>query len=139
MEQNSKKAARITHAGITRECDPAVFQAVLDEMIAQTGEAFGPGTRIEVVEVLAETPAPPAPIFTVKEGEVDPRAAERVNAQQDVLRAAGFDVGNHHQAFDSGTRMLDVGHSTMEHRKREHDELRPLSAVLDEIDATISA
>src|SRR5215467_10392819 len=131
----TKRIARITHAGITRETAPETFQAVLDEMIAQTGQPWDPSTKIEVIEIQE----PEAPIFTVEAGEVDPKAAARVNAQQDIIREAGYDVGNQHQFFTSGTRMLAEGHQEMDRQKRAHDDLRPLSAVLDEIDQTIAA
>jgi hypothetical protein len=127
------RTARVTHAGETREATPETAVAVLGEMIATSGQTFDPATsKIEIVETV-QSP------FTVKEGEVDPRAAERVTAQQDVIREAGFDVGDQHQFFKTGTRMLDIGHQTMAGEKRAHDQLRPLAAVLDEIDQTIAA
>jgi len=133
-EQGPRRIARVHHAGSVREATPETAVTVLGEMIAASGETFDPSTsRIEIVEI----EAPAAPIFTVAEGEVDPRAAERVNAQQSIIREAGFDVGEQHQFFKSGTRMLAEGHQEMDRQKRAHDDLRPLSAVLDEIEQTI--
>lgn len=59
-----------------------------------------------------------------KAGKVDDAAAKRIAAQHAALKSAGFDVGDHKQAFATGTVMLDVGYRTQAARKMEH-EARP--------------
>jgi len=89
----------------------------------------------------------PAPIVApVPEGEIDPVAKARIDAQQAALRAAGVkgigwkgEGGDGDQFFANGTRMMAVGYTTQAARKADYDAQIDLRDAANELAACVRA
>ena len=135
---------RVTHKGQTKDATPDTWQAVADEMLRELGGPWGvdSGSRIERVETVDATPreldAPTAAaavadvasvsVQDTRVGDVNAGAAARIDALHDALRKEGVTdvgMGNSHQAFANGTRMMDMVYAPsgdVATKAREHAE-----------------
>lgn len=69
----------------------------------------------------------------------DDAARARIVQQQQALRDAGVKLDTSAQAYATGTRMADVGYSTQDARKAEHEAQVSLRDAIDALWATVEA
>lgn len=128
----------VMHGGEIVQAEEANYDAICQQLIAKHGP-WQPGTS-KIVRLngddAQEAPTPEAP-KVYEPGQVNPEKAERIGALHDALKAAGFDVGDHRQAFKTGTTMLDEGVAQQAARKKEHEQRDTLRNVAAQVIARI--
>jgi len=99
------------------------WKPVLDELIAELGPWDSQTSKVELVETLEpEQPAAPA-MSTWGEQVMDEAARERIEKQEATFQAHGITINRAEQAYDTGTRMADIGYRTQADRRATFDRM----------------
>src|SRR5215831_10634181 len=93
------KQARITHRGETTVTDMEGWQATMDDMVERLGPWDVATSKVEIIETVDQ---PQYSSWGAGKQIVDEAARDRIQAQRDVLAAAGMGVDEKVQLYSTG-------------------------------------